>query len=50
MIMKIFSVNPLYLIIHFATGYFKEKYEEKYLIIDLTEEYEKVFSKIISKI
>ena len=45
---NIHSVNPLYLIIHFATGYSKEKYEEKYLIIDLAEEY--VFSKIISKI
>ena len=31
------SVNPLYLIIHSATGYFKEKNGEKYLIIDLTE-------------
>ena len=31
------SVNPLYLIIHSATGHFKEKYREKYLIIDSTE-------------
>ena len=31
------SVNPLYLIIHSATGYFKEKKCEKYLIIDSTE-------------
>ena len=28
------SVNPLYLIIHSATVYFKEKYGEKYLILD----------------
>ena len=32
---NIHSVNPLYLIIHFPTGYFKEKNSEKYLIIDL---------------
>ena len=31
------SINPLYLIIHSATGHFKEKYGEKYLIIDSTE-------------
>ena len=34
------SVNPLYLIIHSATGHFKEKYGEKYLIIDSKEKYE----------
>ena len=44
------SVNTLYLIIHSATGYFKEKYSEKYLIIDFTEKYEKVFSGIKSEI
>ena len=33
----IHSVNPLYLIIHSATGYFKEKYDEQYLILDSTE-------------
>ena len=38
------SVNPLYLMIHSATGYFKEKYGEKYLILDLTEKYDEVFS------
>ena len=43
---NIHSVNPLYLIIHFATGYFKEKYGEKYLILDFTEKYEEVFSGI----
>ena len=46
----IHSVNPLYLIIHSATGYFKEKNDEKYLIIDLTEKYEEVFSEIRSEI
>ena len=30
------SVNPLYLIINSATGYFKEKNGEKYLIISVT--------------
>ena len=44
------SVNPLYFIIHSATGHFKEKYGEKYLIIDLTEKYGGIFSEIISKI
>ena len=47
---NIHSVNPLYLIIHSATGYFKEKYGEKYLIIDLREKYEEVFSEIKSEI
>ena len=31
------SVNPLYLIIHSAAGYFKEKNGEKSLILDSTE-------------
>ena len=43
---NIHSVNPLYLIIHSASGYFKEKYGEKYLIIKSTEEYERFFSGI----
>ena len=47
---NIHSVNPLYLIIHSATGYFKEKYGEKYLIIDSTEKYEEAFSGIKSEI
>ena len=34
---NIHSMNPLYLTIHSATGYFKAKDGEKYLIIDLTE-------------
>ena len=40
----------MYLIIHSATGHFKEKYGEKYLIIDSTEKYEEVFSRIKSEI
>ena len=47
---NIHSENPLYLIIHSATEHFKEKNSEKYLIIDLTEKYEEVFSGIISEI
>ena len=43
---NIHGVNPLYLIIHSATGHFKEKNSEKYLIIDSTEKYEEVFSEI----
>ena len=44
------SVNPLYLMIHSATGYFKEKYGEKYLILDSTENNEEVFSGIKEEI
>ena len=44
------SVNPLYLIINDASGYFKEKYNEKYLILNLTDKYEEVLSGIRSKI
>ena len=40
---NIHSVNPLYLIIHSATGYFKENNGEKYLILDLADKYEEVF-------
>ena len=47
---NIHSVNPLYLIFHSATGYFKEKNDEKYLIIDSTEKYDEVFSEIKSEI
>ena len=43
---NIHSVNLLYLIIYSATGYFKEKNGEKYLIIDSTEKYGDIFSKI----
>ena len=34
---NISSVNPFNLIFHSATGYFKEKNGERYLIIDSTE-------------
>ena len=37
-------------IINSATGYFKEKNGEKYLILDSTQKYEEVFSGIISEI
>ena len=47
---NVHSVNPLYLIIHSATGYFKEKNGEKYLIIDSAEKYEEVWSWIKSEI
>ena len=40
---NIHSVNSLYLIIHSATGHFKEKNDEKYLIIDSAEKYKEVF-------
>ena len=40
----------MYLIIHSATRYFKEKNGEKYLILDLIEKYEEVFSGIRSEI
>ena len=46
----IHSVNPLYLITHSATGYFKEKNGKKYLIISVTKNYEEVFSEILSEI
>ena len=40
----------MYLIIHSATGYFKERNGEKYLILDLIEKYIEVFSGIKSEI
>ena len=40
----------MYLIVHSATGYFKEKNGQKYLIIDSTEKYEEFFSEIKSEI
>ena len=40
------GVNPLYLVIYSANGYFKEKNGEKYLVLNSTEEYEEVFSGI----
>ena len=47
---NIHSVNPLCLLIYSATGYFKEEYGEKYLILDPIEKYEEVSSKVKSKI
>ena len=44
------SVNPLFLMIHSTTGYFKEKYGEKYLILDSTEKCDEVFSGIKKEI
>ena len=49
-IVKILSVNPLYLVIHSATGYFKEKNGEKCLILDSTDKYEEIFSGIKKEI
>ena len=34
MIVKIFSVNPLYLLVNHASGYIEEKNGNKYLIFD----------------
>ena len=44
------SVNPLYLMIHSATGEFKECDGKKYLVLDSTEKYEEVFSGINKEI
>ena len=44
------SVNHLYLMIHSATEYFKEKYGKNYLILDSTEKYDEVFSGIKKEI
>ena len=40
------SVNPLYLIFHSATGYFEEKNDDKYLILNSNKKYEEVLSEI----
>ena len=40
----------MYLTIYSAIGYFKEKYGEKYLILDSTEKYDEVFSGIKKEI
>ena len=44
------SSNSLRIKIDSATGYFKEQTDEKYLILDSTKEYEKVWSEIKSEI
>ena len=46
---NIYSVNSLYLIIHSATRYFKEKNGEKYLIIAMTENMKKFFLEFYQK-
>ena len=44
------SSNSLCVKINSATGYFKEKNDDKYLILDSTKEYESVWSEIKSEI
>ena len=44
------SSNPLRIKINSATGYLEKKNDEKYLILDLTKEYESVWSGIRSEI
>ena len=46
---NIHSVNLLYLIIHSATGHFKEKNDKKCLILDWTDKYKEVFSEVRSE-
>ena len=45
-----FNNNPLHIKIDSATRYFKEKNDEKYLILDLTKEYERIWCEIKSEI
>ena len=47
---NILNVNPLYLMILSATGYFTEKNGEKYSILDTIDKYEEIFSGIESEI
>ena len=47
---KFNSTNQLCVKINSATGYFKEKNDDKYLILDSTKEYESVWSEIKSEI
>ena len=47
---NIHNLNPLYLIIHFATEHFKEKNDDKYSILDSTDKYEEVWPGIRSEI
>ena len=46
---NIYSVNPLYLIIHSATWYFKENNDKNYLILDPIERHEEVFLELNQK-
>ena len=47
---NIHSLNPLSLIIHSATGHFKEENGEQYLILNSTDKYEEVWFGIGSEI
>ena len=47
---KFNSSNPLCFKINSATGYFKEKNDDKYLILDSTKKYESVWSENKSEI
>ena len=47
---NIHCVNPLYLTIYPATGYFWKKYGERYLTLDPIEKYVEAFSGILSEI
>ena len=47
---NIHNVNPLYLIIHFAARHFKEKNDEKNLILDSTDKCEEVLFGLRSEI
>ena len=47
---NIISGNPLYLMIHSATEYFKGNYGEKYLVLDSAEKYDEVFTGIKKEI
>ena len=46
---NIHSVNPLYLLFHSVTGYFEEKNDEKYLILNSTDKYEEFFQPLTHK-
>ena len=46
MIVKIFSVNPLYLFVNHASGYIEEKGVNKYLIFDSTDKNKELLKKI----
>ena len=45
MIVKIFSVNPLYLLIDHANGYIEEKGVNKYLVFDSADENKELLKK-----
>ena len=42
---KIYSVNPLYLLVNHASGYIEEKGVNKYLIFDSTDENKELLKK-----